>query len=98
MNNYSTDLLDFLNASPVNFFAVKETARRLEAEGYRHINAEDRITDIKAGDKIFVTKNDSTTLPSMHSILARNLSERADFTSSVPIPTPQPSASSQMQK
>ena len=60
MNNYSTDLLDFLNASPVNFFAVKETARRLEAKGYKHINAEDRITDIKAGDKIFVTKNDSS--------------------------------------
>ena len=41
MNNYSTDLLDFLNASPVNFFAVKEIARRLEAKGYKRINAED---------------------------------------------------------
>ena len=60
MNKFSTDLLDFLNASPVNFFAVKETARRLEAKGYKRINAEDRITDIKAGDKFYVTKNDSS--------------------------------------
>lgn len=60
MNNYSTDLLDFLNASPVNFFAVKETARRLEAKGYKRINAEDRITDVKTGDKFYVTKNDSS--------------------------------------
>lgn len=60
MNNYSKDLLDFLNASPVNFLAVKETAKRLEAKGYKRINAEDRITGIKAGDKIYVTKNDSS--------------------------------------
>ena len=60
MNNYSTDLLDFLNASPVNFFAVKEIARRLEAKGYKRINAEDRITDVKTGDKFYVTKNDSS--------------------------------------
>lgn len=60
MNKYSTDLLDFLNASPVNFFAVKETARRLEAEGYKRFNAEDRLTSVKAGDKFYVTKNDSS--------------------------------------
>lgn len=60
MNKYSKDLLDFLNASPVNFFAVKETARRLEAEGYKRFNAEDRLTSVKAGDKFYVTKNDSS--------------------------------------
>ena len=60
MNNYSKDLLDFLNASPVNFLAVKETAKRLEAKGYKRINAEDRITGIKAGEKFYVTKNDSS--------------------------------------
>ena len=59
MNNYSKDLLDFLNASPVNFLAVKETAKRLEAKGYKRINAEGRITDVKAGDKFYVTKNES---------------------------------------
>lgn len=60
MNKYSTDLLDFLNASPVNFFAVKETARRLEAEGYKRFNAEDKLISVKAGDKFYVTKNDSS--------------------------------------
>lgn len=60
MNKYSKDLLDFLNASPVNFFAVKETTRRLEAEGYKRFNAEDRLTSVKAGDKFYVTKNDSS--------------------------------------
>ena len=60
MNKFSTDLLEFLNASPVNFLAVKETAKRLKAKGYKRINAEDRITNIKAGDKIYVTKNDSS--------------------------------------
>lgn len=60
MNKYSKDLLDFLNASPVNFFAVKETARRLEAEGYKRFNAEDKLISAKAGDKFYVTKNDSS--------------------------------------
>lgn len=60
MNKYSKDLLDFLNASPVNFFAVKETARRLEAEGYKRFNAEDKLISVKAGDKFYVTKNDSS--------------------------------------
>ena len=60
MNKYSKDLLDFLNASPVNFFAVKETARQLEAEGYKRFNAEDKLISAKAGDKFYVTKNDSS--------------------------------------
>lgn len=60
MNKYSKDLLDFLNASPVNFFAVKETAIRLEAEGYKRFNAEDKLISAKAGDKFYVTKNDSS--------------------------------------
>lgn len=60
MNKYSTDLLDFLNASPVNFFAVKETTRRLEAEGYKRFNAEDKLISAKAGDKFYVTKNVSS--------------------------------------
>ena len=31
-------LLDFLEASPVSFAAVKETARRLEEKGYRRLS------------------------------------------------------------
>lgn len=57
---YAKDLIDFLNASPVNFFAVKETKRRLDEAGYKCLNAEDRIGDVKPGDKFYVTKNDSS--------------------------------------
>ena len=58
--NYSTDLIDFLNASPVNFLAVNETARRLEEAGYHRLDAENRLGSIEAGNKFYVTKNDSS--------------------------------------
>lgn len=34
--NYSKDLIDFLNVSPVNYHAVKEVARRLDNAGYKY--------------------------------------------------------------
>lgn len=53
-------LIDFLKASPVNFLAVKTVSERLDAAGYRQVNAEDSLADVKAGDKIYVKKNDSS--------------------------------------
>jgi len=53
-------LIDFLSESPVNFLAVQATAKRLEAAGYRRICACGAITEAKAGDKLYVTKNDSS--------------------------------------
>ena len=58
--NYSKDLIDFLNVSPVNFHAVKEVARRLDNAGYKYLSAEEKLGEVKAGDKFYVTKNDSS--------------------------------------
>ena len=53
-------LLDFLNASPVNFLAAKNIASNLEQAGYRRLDPQMTIGEIKAGDKLYVTKNDSS--------------------------------------
>ena len=55
-----TRLLQFLDASPVNFLAVKNIADTLESAGYRRIDPQQPIGKIKTGDKIYVTKNDSS--------------------------------------
>ena len=47
-------LLSFLDASPVNFLAVKNISEELEKNGFR------RMGKIEAGEKFFVTKNDSS--------------------------------------
>ena len=52
-------LLDFLNASPVNFLAAKNIASELEKAGYRHFDPRMPL-EVKAGDKLYVTKNDSS--------------------------------------
>ena len=55
-----TRLLQFLDASPVNFLAVKHIADTLESAGYRLVDPQLPIGEVKAGDKLFVTKNDSS--------------------------------------
>ena len=54
------DLISFLNASPVNFLAVHTLAARLEQAGYLRLDASCPLGEMKAGDKFFVTKNDSS--------------------------------------
>lgn len=54
------DLLSFLDSSPVNFIAVRTLSERLEAAGFRHLDAAEPIGTLKAGDQIFFTKNDSS--------------------------------------
>ena len=53
-------LLSFLDASPVNFLAVKNIAEELEKNGFRRINPQEPLGKVEAGDKFFVTKNDSS--------------------------------------
>ena len=53
-------LLSFLDASPVNFLAVKNITEELQQHGYRHIDTTEALGTVKAGDKFFVTKNDSS--------------------------------------
>ena len=53
-------LLSFLDASPVNFLVVKNIADMLEAGGFRRLNPALPIGMVNAGDRFFVTKNDSS--------------------------------------
>lgn len=54
------NLISFLNASPVNFLAVRTLRQQLDAAGFRHINAADALTTVKPGDQVYFTKNDSS--------------------------------------
>ena len=53
-------LMNFLDASPVNFLAVKNIAGELEKAGFRHVDPRMPLGCIKVGDKLYVTKNDSS--------------------------------------
>ena len=53
-------LLSFLDASPVNFLAVKNIINELEQHGFQRLDAAEPIGPVKAGDKFFVSKNDSS--------------------------------------
>ena len=53
-------LLSFLDASPVNFLAVKNLTDELQQHGYLRIDTTEALGTVKAGDKFFVTKNDSS--------------------------------------
>lgn len=53
-------LLSFLDASPVNFLAVKNIADTLAANGFRRIDPALPLGEMKSGDRFFVTKNDSS--------------------------------------
>ena len=55
-----TRLLQFLDASPVNFLAVRNIASQLQEAGFRHFDPSMPLDKVKAGDKFFVTKNDSS--------------------------------------
>ena len=54
------DLINFLSESPVNFLATETIRKRLEATGYIRLDATKPVSGIKAGDKLYVTKNDSS--------------------------------------
>lgn len=50
---------DFMNASPVNFFAVETIRKSLVEAGYKEWKAGEPCPELKSGDKLFVTKNGS---------------------------------------
>lgn len=54
------DLITFLSDSPVNFLATETIRKRLEQAGYKRIDTTKPLTGIKAGDKLYATKNDSS--------------------------------------
>ncbi len=57
MNNYA-DLAAFLNASPVNFWAVNTTVEHLRAAGFAELDMRHKWA-LSPGGKYYVTKNDS---------------------------------------
>ena len=52
--------MNFLDASPVNFLAVKNIAEELEKAGFRRVDPKEPLGTIREGDKLYVTKNDSS--------------------------------------
>lgn len=55
---YTDDLLEFLNRSVVNFFVVDTVRRRLEQEGFLHLEARDHW-DLQSGGRYYLTQNDT---------------------------------------
>lgn len=51
-------LMEFLNQSPVNFYAARTVTARLDAAGYERLDQRDAWT-IKPGGKYYMVKNDS---------------------------------------
>ncbi len=53
-------LLNFLNASPVNFLAVETIKKQLDEAGFNMLDAGEKWPEMKAGDCYYTTKNDSS--------------------------------------
>lgn len=53
------DLINFLDSSPVNFFACAEVCRRLDNAGFSVLEQGDRWSELKPGDRRYVVKNQS---------------------------------------
>lgn len=71
----ANDLLAFIDASPTPYHAVRESIRRLTAQGYRALD-EREPWDLKPGDKVFVTRGD-TSIAAFH--LGTTPVDRAGF-------------------
>lgn len=55
------DLMKFLDASSVNFLAVREICRRLNEAGFKHLNRAEHW-NLEPGGKYYVTQNDSAVM------------------------------------
>ena len=56
-----SDLMDFLNASPVNFLAAEEICRRLDSAGFESLDPRQPWT-LKPGKGYYVTQNGSAVI------------------------------------
>ncbi|MCQ2258568.1 MAG: M18 family aminopeptidase [Bacteroidaceae bacterium] len=59
MGKYTEKLLRFLDASPVNFLAVRNVCEELQKHGYIHLDAGEPLKELPESGKFFITKNDS---------------------------------------
>lgn len=69
---YTDDLMDFLNSSVVNFFAVDTVRRRLEQNGFERIDIRDHW-DLLPGGRYYFTQNETAIFAF---IVAENEPER----------------------
>ncbi len=53
-------LLSFLDASPVNYWAVATLEERLSAAGFHKLDPAASLPALQAGDQVYFTKNDSS--------------------------------------
>ena len=53
-------LIDFLKESPVNYLATETVRKNLEKAGFRRLDPTQPVSNVKAGDKVYVTKNGSS--------------------------------------
>lgn len=58
--DFSKDLINFIDASPLNYFAVKNAGEILEANGFKKLR-EDQVWDLKKG-KFYTTRDDSALI------------------------------------
>jgi len=58
--NPVSNLLHFLDSSPVNFLAVKTISEQLREVGFEPLDACERLGEMKPGRQFFLTKNDSS--------------------------------------
>jgi aspartyl aminopeptidase len=54
------NLIEFLNSSPVNYLAVATLEEQLQAAGFCKIDPTQPMPEVRPGEKLYVTKNDSS--------------------------------------
>lgn len=64
------ELKEYLDNSPVNYYAIKNVKDYLKDNGYRELQ-ETKPFDVKKGDKVFVTRNGTT-------LIALNIGNKLD--------------------
>ena len=62
VNIIARDLMEFLDKSPVNFYAARTVASRLDLAGYTRLDPA-QAWDIKPGGKYYVVKMIAQCLP-----------------------------------
>lgn len=58
--DFSKDLINFIDASPLNYFAVRNAGEILEGNGFKKLR-EDQVWDLEKG-KYYTTRDDSALI------------------------------------
>ena len=60
-NEIINDLMEFIDQSPINYFAVKNSIDRLEKNGFKKLN-ENEKWKLEKGGKYFVSRDDTALI------------------------------------